>query len=193
MIQLDLNVSKQKSPWLTVCSDCQHERVVSYSQAWNIGAEKCGSVCRSCAPKNTSGLVHGKGNAYKGPKTSGPKLSYVQFWSGGFVTEAGKQKQRTAKLGLTGVLANHYVDGRTSENRILRTSDAYKSLRKYVMQRDEFTCQDCKTVGGKLEMHHIKEWCNYPELRFEASNCVTLCKPCHAKTDNYTGKVKVLK
>lgn len=44
-------------------------------------------------------------------------------------------------------------------------------------------------------MDHIKEWCNYPELRFEPINCRTLCKDCHSKTDNYKTKAirKVVK
>lgn len=46
----------------------------------------------------------------------------------------------------------------------------------------------CNIKGGNLEMDHIKEWCNYPNLRYEISNCRTLCKACHKNTDNYGNK-----
>ncbi len=44
------------------------------------------------------------------------------------------------------------------------------------------TCQDCgDSRGGNLVAHHIKAFASYPDLRFEVSNGLTLCKSCHAK------------
>lgn len=57
-----------------------------------------------------------------------------------------------------------------------------------VPKRDSYTCQICNIRGGKLEMDHIKEWCNYPELRLNPDNCRTLCHDCHTETDNYLSK-----
>jgi hypothetical protein len=61
-----------------------------------------------------------------------------------------------------------------------------------IMERDNFTCQDCKVRGGRLEVHHIKPWVLFPELRLDKSNGVTLCRDCHKKTDSYGGKIKRL-
>ncbi len=58
-----------------------------------------------------------------------------------------------------------------------------------VFARDEFTCQDCGEVGGKLTADHIRPWSLYPELRFECANGQTLCRPCHRKTDTFGYRV----
>lgn len=61
-----------------------------------------------------------------------------------------------------------------------RQSLPYIEWRKSVFERDEYTCQQCGVVGGYLHAHHIKEWEYYPELRYEISNGMTLCRrPCH--------------
>ena len=48
----------------------------------------------------------------------------------------------------------------------------------------------CRKVGVYLTAHHIKSWKNYPELRFDINNGITLCEDCHKLTDNYKGKNK---
>lgn len=43
-----------------------------------------------------------------------------------------------------------------------------------------FACQFCGSTE-KLESHHIKPVCDFPELRFDISNGVCLCHSCHVK------------
>lgn len=63
----------------------------------------------------------------------------------------------------------------------MRYSDEYKAWRKAVYQRDNYTCQHCGSQrGGTLCAHHIQSWADYPELRFDVSNGITLCNDCHA-------------
>lgn len=57
-------------------------------------------------------------------------------------------------------------------------------LRKAVLERDNFTCQECGSKE-KLECHHLKPQCDYPELALDIDNCITLCHECHTKTDSY--------
>jgi 5-methylcytosine-specific restriction endonuclease McrA len=62
----------------------------------------------------------------------------------------------------------------------------YVDWRIAVYKRDKFFCQmpNCplkKTDKAKKKMqaHHIKRWADFPELRFQISNGITLCKHCH--------------
>lgn len=73
----------------------------------------------------------------------------------------------------------------TPINTLFRQSFEYKQWRSNVFQRDEWTCQTCGIKGGELEVHHIKSFSKFPELRLVENNGVTLCHECHKLTDNY--------
>jgi predicted restriction endonuclease len=58
--------------------------------------------------------------------------------------------------------------------------DTYKKWRKDVYERDDYTCQWPKCGCRKhLNAHHIKRWSDYPGLRFNINNGITLCKKHH--------------
>ena len=79
----------------------------------------------------------------------------------------------------TGKYHWNYQGGISAENHIIRNSTEMKIWRSKVFERDRYTCQHCNQIGGELNAHHIKTFAEYPELRFEPSNGITLCKPCH--------------
>lgn len=56
----------------------------------------------------------------------------------------------------------------------------YKVWRKMVYDRDHHKCRwpNC-TMKRKLNAHHIKKWSDYPTLRFNINNGITLCKYHH--------------
>lgn len=114
-----------------------------------------------------------------------------------------KNKMRLAKLGdknpmkrievrikFQGENSHFWKGGISPYTKIVKRSFEYRDWRKKVFERDNYTCQMCKKRGIYLEPHHIKGFTKYPELRFEVSNGLTLCRECHMKTDNYKGKAK---
>lgn len=57
----------------------------------------------------------------------------------------------------------------------------------YVLWRDAIfkkynnTCQYCGKNGGIMHAHHIKEYAQNPEKRYDISNGILLCEECHKK------------
>ena len=56
----------------------------------------------------------------------------------------------------------------------------YKKWRHDVRQRDHRCCRwpGCKQ-RRKLNVHHIRKWSDFPSLRYEITNGITLCKHHH--------------
>lgn len=72
---------------------------------------------------------------------------------------------------------------RLGDDRNHRRSAAYVTWRKDVWKRDNFRCrvtdQNC---NGRIEAHHILSWRDYPELRYQVNNGITLCHRHHPHT-----------
>lgn len=62
--------------------------------------------------------------------------------------------------------------------RIGRNSAKSKLWKKLVLEKDNFKCTSCDSITA-LCAHHIKEWDDYPELRYDINNGITLCRKCH--------------
>lgn len=55
----------------------------------------------------------------------------------------------------------------------------YKLWRKACFERDNFTCQKSGQNGGNLEVHHIFNYKDFPELKLSIDNGITLSKKEH--------------
>lgn len=57
----------------------------------------------------------------------------------------------------------------------------YVAWRKAVYKRDKHSCQwpNCNNKYKKLNAHHIKNWAQFPGLRFVVDNGITLCRQHH--------------
>ncbi|MFT7830047.1 HNH endonuclease [Priestia megaterium] len=65
----------------------------------------------------------------------------------------------------------------------------FRKLRKLIIKRDGAHCQRCRIkynwmVFDNLEAHHIKSWRDYPELGYDESNLITVCKKCNLELGN---------
>ncbi len=73
-------------------------------------------------------------------------------------------------------------------NLTIRKSLEIRLWRKAVFERDNYTCQKYGIVGGKLVVHHILNFAEYPELRFAIDNGITLSKKAHNEFHKKYGK-----
>lgn len=134
---------------------------------------------------------HSCATAYRNkitPKTQG-QIDYARrlgFKQKG-ITRSVVTRQRMS-IGQSGKRHWNWQGGKTPETVKERNSFKVKFWRQNIFKRDNYTCQSCFVRGSYLEAHHIKSWSQYPELRYELTNGVTLCRTCHEKTDNYGGK-----
>lgn len=89
----------------------------------------------------------------------------------------------------TGKKNPNWKGGVTSGNRLARSRTAYFEWKQAVLRRAEHKCESCGSEHGSLckhcghriylHAHHIKEFAEYPKLRYEPSNGKALCERCH--------------
>ena len=78
-----------------------------------------------------------------------------------------------------GEKAPAWKGGITPQNEKIRQGIEIRLWRESVFIRDNYTCQKTGIKGGKLECHHIKNFSQYPELRFAIDNGITLSEKAH--------------
>lgn len=76
---------------------------------------------------------------------------------------------------------NHFnwKGGVTPINHKVRNSLELKLWKKMCLERDNFTDKKTNIRGGDLEIHHINNFTNFPELRTSIENGITLSKKTH--------------
>ena len=70
----------------------------------------------------------------------------------------------------------------------IRLSIDYSLWRQSVFSRDNWKCQKYGIVGGVLHAHHIKNFRQFPELRFAIDNGITLSTKAHREFHKIYGK-----
>lgn len=80
--------------------------------------------------------------------------------------------------------ANHFwwKGGISTPEQLERTGWLITKWRKAVFFRDGYECQICFEKGHRdnpLHAHHKKGWVQFPDMRYEVANGITLCRDCH--------------
>ena len=81
----------------------------------------------------------------------------------------------------------NWKGGISEKNHLLRNTPKYKEWHDAVFRRDNWTCQKCGYKGKIINAHHIKSWSDFPELRYDVNNGITLCDKCHKKEHSEIG------
>lgn len=74
-----------------------------------------------------------------------------------------------------------------------RATHEYALWRNAVFSRDAYTCQKCGAHNGNgreiiLNAHHIMNWHDYYNFRYDVNNGITLCQACHNRFHSQYGK-----
>ncbi len=88
----------------------------------------------------------------------------------------------------SGNKSHFWKGGVTLEIIKIRTSFEMKLFRRACMERDDYTDQKTGERGGKLQVHHIQNFADFPQLRTSISNGITLSKESHKKFHQIYGK-----
>jgi hypothetical protein len=93
---------------------------------------------------------------------------------------------------LSGINSPRWISDRTK----LRTNERRKGDCRAVIWRNEVKLRDQKkcqiadsNCSGQLEVHHILSWKDYPELRYEVNNGITLCHHHHPRKREEVSKL----
>jgi len=141
----------------------------------------CGSICKK--------LVNESSKHWENKRRFCSKQCFDRFRQGkpspskGTTFKKGNKiysviDTRTKKKGS---LNNKWKGGITPIHEKIRKDRKYLKWRKQVLFRDDNTCQACGIKGVKLNVHHELSFSDYPDLRIEVLNGITLCVNCHRK------------
>lgn len=89
--------------------------------------------------------------------------------------------RRGYSLLYSGENSARYNHKMTEEDRIInRKYEDYRRWRLSIYVADSYTCRKCRdSSGGNLEAHHLFNYAEYPNLRTDKNNGITMCKSCH--------------
>lgn len=161
------------------------------------------SFKKGLVPWNTGLNISGM----SGKKQSEKQKQAMRIRNANYVfTDDVRDKMRKAKLGKTGGTLGmtwkqdpekvakikrrrgqeHY--NWTADRSLLKQDEKkhldsrYREWMKGVKNRDGWTCRiaDVK-CNGRLEAHHILRWIDFPELRYDINNGITLCHAHHPR------------
>ena len=96
---------------------------------------------------------------------------------------------KNCKGKLAGDKNPNWKGGVTKVNDLARHTFELDLFKQACLKRDNWTCQKTGIRGGKLVVHHIKNFAQFPELRTSIENGITLSHSAHIQFHKIYGKV----
>lgn len=149
------------NPRAAYCNNCKNPTCVI-----------CGKTFRRrhIGDNNTCSFKCARARGYKTHRTQ----LVCKYCEQGFYPISGHTKQKYCSKSCA------YADKQKIDIDQKRRSAAYRKWRQQVIKRDDYTCQQCGSTQ-KLQAHHVKSWEDFPELRYDIDNGLTLCSDCHSR------------
>lgn len=146
------------------------------SRGVKIHTEKHKEELRKEMKGNTRGFVEGKPSPRKGRKLGSPSIAKKRVKKPKRIKKAKEIK--TPPKAINAWHLSRILTEQEEKHRI-RISPEMVSWRNTVFARDNYLCQKYKTKEKKLQAHHINNFADYPELRFDVDNGITLSYKAH--------------
>jgi hypothetical protein len=175
----------QKKRWLNPEYKKHMSDVHMGQTAWNKNKKLGKNIKHSIAMTGRKASEETKKRMSDVRKGKMPKnISTISGWNKGIRhSNETKKKISLSRLGkCSGSDNNLWRGGRMQfypENEKIRKSSEIMLWKKACMERDNFTCQKTGQRGGRLVVHHINNFADFPELRTSISNGVTLSVEAH--------------
>ena len=166
-----------------ICPVCKK---MFYTALWNIHKKTCSIGCATVLRKGKPSWNKGaKGKGICKATNGSFKEGHKSWMKGRQHSEESKRKMSESLKGLM-VGEKHPlwkggIDFR-KPNEHKHLCSRYRAWMFAVKIRDGFKCKisniDC---NGRIEAHHILGWRDYPELRYQVNNGITLCHAHHPR------------
>lgn len=105
---------------------------------------------------------------------------HIGYWRG--------KKRPDISFNQIGEKNPNWKNGSSPENTRIRMGMEFRLWREAVFMRDNWTDQKTGIKGGKLHPHHIYNFSQYPKLRFDVNNGITLSKKSHIEFHKIYGR-----
>ena len=108
----------------------------------------------------------------------------ARFFLGKKLSDEHNKKCHQNQVYFSGEKSRRWIKDRT-QLKISRKHSydtLYREWSSNVKKRDNWKCRITdKNCSGRLESHHILSWRDYPELRYDINNGITLCHKHHPR------------
>lgn len=152
-----------------------------FTPEWMLGKHLSEKI-RKKISKAHKGMKFSEIHTMKG-NTNGFKKGHIPWNKNkkGVYSDETRKKMGASHIGMCGENAGNWKGGMRKKNNE-RNDSAYQLWVSQVKKRDNNECafkgQNC---SGYLIVHHILPWRDYPELRYEIKNGITLCQYHHPR------------
>jgi len=162
--------------WECLC-DCGEFTLVSNNNLKQGGVQSCGCYAKDGLIQRNR-VMTGKKHPRYGCVGAMHGLTGKNHPMYGY-KPSGELRLKLSKI-FSGSNNPNWRGGTSGKRQIEMSKFKYKDWRKDIFEKDNYTCQCCgDQSGGNLNAHHIKSYCDNPELRTEINNGITFCQDCH--------------
>ena len=175
-----------EAQWLCKCS-CGNTKIIQASSLKRKNTNSCGNCHYISIGDKFSKLTVKEFVGYKTLKNGQKKAQWCCQCKCGNEIVVKDNALKSGNTKSCGCLKNPKGEKHPRWNSDLTDEEREKNrdtlndilFRNAIYERDNHTCQCCGKRGGTLNAHHMANWADNPELRYDTDNGITLCEKCH--------------